>query len=55
MMKRALLCLLAAGVILAACGPDPAKPLTERQICGPNGCDACVGLACSRLPDGGLP
>ena len=32
---------LGAGV--ASAGP---KPLSERQICGPDGCDGCIGLTC---------
>ena len=39
MVKRALLCIL-AGVIIVACGPDPKKPLTETELCGPGGCDS---------------
>ena len=51
MILRALVALAAiAGLLFAACGPPP---LTEEQICGPGGCDACQGFACGSS-DGGV-
>ncbi|MDP1826227.1 MAG: hypothetical protein Q8L48_23370 [Archangium sp.] len=51
-LRGLLVAVIAAGVVLAACGaPGPA---TEEQICGPQGCDGCVGLTCGRSADGGV-
>ena len=50
MILRALVFVVAVGTLLAACGP-PA--LTEEQICGPSGCDECIGFGCPSA-DGGV-
>ena len=52
MILRALLALLAtAALVLAACGPEPISK--EEQVCGPRGCDVCLGFACDG-PDAGV-
>ena len=53
MILRALLALAlaVAGLLLAACGPQAA---TEEKICGPRGCDGCLGLACGGAADAGV-
>lgn len=50
MILRALLAVAVASFLLAACGP---APKTEQEVCGPGGCDGCIGLACSSS-DGGV-
>ncbi len=41
---RLVLVVVSAVVMLAACGGP--NRLTQEQVCGPNGCDACIGLNC---------
>ena len=50
MILRALITIAVAGLMLAACGGPPAS---EEKVCGPGGCDACIGLSCSSS-DGGV-
>ncbi|MDP2269750.1 MAG: hypothetical protein Q8N23_00865 [Archangium sp.] len=52
MILRALLVFAVVTGFLTACGSP--KPLTEKEICGEQGCDACVGPACTAT-DGGTP
>ena len=51
MILRALIAVALAGLVLAACGPQPVT--REEQICGPGGCDSCIGLSCG-ASDGGV-
>ncbi|MBL8913900.1 MAG: hypothetical protein JNM17_24570 [Archangium sp.] len=39
-----VLLLVAAFFTAAACGP---RPLTEKEICGAQGCNHCIGLNCT--------
>ena len=55
MFFRALIVAVISAGFLVACGGPPTKPLTEEQICGPGGCDSCVGFTCGSNPDGGVP
>lgn len=44
MRKRRWLLVVLGVAVLGACGPPPK---TEAEICGAQGCDACIGLACA--------
>jgi hypothetical protein len=37
---------IAVGVSVGVAASQP-KPLTEKDICGPEGCDGCIGLTCA--------
>ncbi|MFZ5445039.1 MAG: hypothetical protein ACOZQL_33925 [Myxococcota bacterium] len=50
-MKRVTVVLaVLAGLAVVACGPEP---LDETKLCGPSGCDGCIGANCAQRPDGG--